>query len=79
MTVKFIPWQPDADVCGFAAGLAAGNRVLDLVHIKASNGTFLWEVIDGCEVVAFDIAWSAADARRAAENAGRRALFSIAA
>ena len=75
MTAYFMGWNPDADVYGEAAGLMFGDRFLDLVYTRAVGDTFPWDVVDGCDV----IAKTAAEARRAAENAGRRALIRIAA
>lgn len=76
MNVHFLPWKPDPDVCGESAGMASGDRVLDLVTTHGDDGeTFPWEVVDGCDSIASGTAASAADARRAAETAGRRAFI----
>ena len=79
MELQHLPWTEDADVCGEAAGFAFGDRVLDLVVTHCGDGTFEWDVVDGCELIASGIAVTAAEARREAEDAGRRALFSVAA
>lgn len=77
MELQHLPWQDDADVCGEAAGFAFCDRFLDLVCTRASSNTFPWDVVDGCDVIASGIAKTAAEARRAAEDAGRRALFGV--
>ncbi|HEV7245975.1 MAG TPA: hypothetical protein VGN93_03170 [Shinella sp.] len=77
MTVKFLPWRPDADVYGEAAGVAFGSRFLDLVVTYCGDQTFEWEVVDACDVIEGGITVSAVEARRAAEFAGRRALFCV--
>ncbi len=72
MKLQFLRWKPDADVCGEAAGMAFGDRVLDLVVVHGNDDeTFPWEVNDG-DVIASGTATSAAEARRAAESAARR-------
>lgn len=77
MTAQFVSWKPDADVYGEAAGLAFRDRVLDLVITYCGDGTFEWEVVDACDVIACGITVSASEARHAAENAGRRALLCV--
>lgn len=80
MTAYFIGWESDADVCGEAAGLAFGGRVLDLVVTHRDDGTFEWDVIDdSCtdERIAYGTAFSAAEARRKAESAARREALSL--
>jgi hypothetical protein len=82
MDLYFMGWKPDADVYGEAAGLACDGRVLDLVVTHCGDGSFFWEVIDDDltdERIASGTAASAAEARRAAETAGRRALIRVAA
>lgn len=74
MDLYVMPWKHDADVFGEAAGLACDDRVLDLV-VTYGDDTFPWEVVDGCDSIASGTAASAAEARRAAETAGRRAFF----
>lgn len=74
MNVYFMSWKPDAGVYGEAAGLAAGNRVLDLV-VTHGDESFPWEIVDGCDPIASGAAATAAEARRAAENAARRSLI----
>ncbi|NRF10801.1 hypothetical protein [Agrobacterium pusense] len=74
MDLYVMPWKPDDDVYGEAAGLACDDRVLDLV-VTHGDGTFYWEVVDGCDSIACGTATSAAEARRAAETAGRRAFI----
>lgn len=76
LKLQFMRWRPDADVCGESAGMAFGDRVLDLVTTHGDDGkTYPWEVVDGCDVIASGTATSAAEARRAAETAGRRAFI----
>lgn len=75
MNVYFMGWKSDADVCGEAAGMAFHNRFLDLVVTYGNDGKFYWEVVDGCDRVDSGEANSAAEARRAAETAGRRAFI----
>lgn len=82
MDLYVMPWKPDADVYGEAAGMSCDGRVLDLIVTYCADGTFAWEVVDDGraeERIASDIATSAAEARRAAETAGRRAFLRIAA
>lgn len=79
MELQHLPWSKDDDVCGEAAGFAFGDSFLDLVVTYCGNGTFEWDVVDGCDLIASGIAITAAEARRAAEHAGRRALIRIAA
>ncbi|WP_418136373.1 hypothetical protein [Agrobacterium sp. El2ro-1b] len=55
--------------------MSCDGRVLDLVVTYCADGTFLWEVVDGCNSIASATAASAAEARRAAEAAGRRAFI----
>ncbi|KJF66024.1 hypothetical protein RS75_20345 [Rhizobium nepotum 39/7] len=74
MELYVMPWKPDADVYGEAAGMMCDGRVLDLV-VTHGDGVFTWEVVDGCDSLAGDTATSAAEARRAAEAAGRRAFI----
>ncbi|WP_165932850.1 hypothetical protein [Rhizobium sp. BK251] len=74
-----MPWKTDADVCGEAAGMSCDGRVLDVVVTYCGDGSFFWEVVDGCDSIASGTAASAADARRAAEAAGRRAFIRVAA
>lgn len=78
MELYFLPWEPDADVCGEAAGMSCDGRVLDLVVTYCADGTFAWEVVDE-DSIASGTATSAEEARRAAEAAGRRAFMRIAA
>lgn len=75
MDLYIMPWKPDADVCGEAAGLACDDRVLDLVVTYCADGTFLWEVVDGCNSIASGTTTSVDEARRAAETTGRRAFM----
>ena len=75
MTIHFMAWKPEPDVFGEAAGLAYGERVLDLVYTIAFDKTFPWDVVDGCDIIASGIATTATEAKRAAEDAGRRAFF----
>ena len=78
MNIRFLGWKPDAEVYGEAAGLAFGKRVLDLVVTYCGDGSFFWEVVDDDltdERIASGTAVSAAEARRAAETAGRRAFI----
>lgn len=75
MDLYFMGWKPDADVFGEAAGLACDSRVLDLVVTHCDDGTFSWEIVDGCDSIASDTAASVDEARRAAEVAGRRAFI----
>lgn len=79
MDLYLMGWKPDADVYGEAAGLACDGRVLDLVVTYCGDGTFAWEVVDECDSIASGTVTSAAEARRAAETAGRRALIRVAA
>lgn len=74
MDLYVMPWKPDADVFGEAAGLACDDRVLDLV-VTHGDETFPWEVVDGTTSLASGTAASADEARRAAETAGRRAFI----
>ncbi|MBW9063823.1 hypothetical protein JNB71_10870 [Rhizobium herbae] len=74
MKLQFMSWKPDADVYGESAGMAFGDRVLDLV-VTHGEEIFPWEIVDGCEPIASGEAKSAAEARRAAETAGRRAFI----
>lgn len=74
MELYIMPWKPDADVYGEAAGLACDDRVLDLV-VTYGDEVFPWEVVDGCDSIAKGTATSAAEARRAAEIAGRRSFI----
>ncbi|MDL2410653.1 hypothetical protein PY650_34815 [Rhizobium calliandrae] len=74
LKLQFMGWKPDADVYGEAAGMASDGRVLDLV-VTHGDEIFPWEVVDGCDPIAFGEATSAAEARRAAETAGRRAFI----
>jgi hypothetical protein len=78
MTAYFMNWKPDAEVGGEAAGLAFGDRVLDLVITYCDNGTFAWDVVDECESIATGTAASIAEARRAAERTARREALSLA-
>jgi len=74
----FIPWNPDADVCGEAAGMSCDGRFVDLVVTYCADGRFCWDVIDDSRAdkrLAFGTASSAAEARRAAEIAGSRAFI----
>ncbi|MDE1993159.1 MAG: hypothetical protein KGI75_11705 [Rhizobiaceae bacterium] len=78
MDLYVMPWKPDTDVCGEAAGMSCDGRVLDLVVTYCADGTFAWEVVDDDraeERIASGTAASAAEARRAAEAAGRRAFI----
>ncbi|OLP58121.1 hypothetical protein BJF93_05675 [Xaviernesmea oryzae] len=78
MELQHLPWAKDDDVCGEAAGFAFGDRSLDLVVTYCADGTFAWEVIDDLcadERIAFGTAASVAEARRAAEAAGRRTFI----
>lgn len=69
--VQFIQWMRDDDVCGEAAGMAAGGRVLDLVVTYCGDGTFTWEVVDACDRIASGAGHTAEDAKRECENAAR--------
>lgn len=75
MDLYEMPWKPDAEVCGEAAGMSCDGRVLDLVVTYCGNGIFAWEVVDECDSIASGTAATAAEARRAAETAGRRAFM----
>ncbi|RCW23171.1 hypothetical protein DFR48_10740 [Ciceribacter lividus] len=78
LKLQFMGWKPDADVCGEAAGMAFGKRVLDLVVTYCGDGSFFWEVVDDDLTdarIAFGTVTSAAEARRAAETAVRRAFI----
>ncbi len=75
--LQLIPWQPDADVFGEAAGIQYSGRLLDLV-VTPSNGRWVWDVVDGCDILASGIAGSMAEAKRAAEEAARREAMRIA-
>lgn len=78
MDLYVMPWKPDADVCGEAAGMSCDGRVLDLVVTFCADGTFFWEVVDDHlveERIASGTTASAAEARRAAETAARRAFI----
>ncbi|WP_332302067.1 hypothetical protein [Rhizobium sp. GR12] len=75
MELYVMPWKRDADVYGEAAGMMCDDRVLDLVVTYCADGTFSWEVVDGCDGIDSGTAASAAEARRAAEAAGRRAFI----
>lgn len=77
MTVRLIKWKPDADVYGEAAGLVFGDRVLDLVVTYCGDGTFEWDVVDACDFIASGVTVTAAEARRASEDAGLRALICV--
>lgn len=77
MQVKFIPWEHDADVYGEAAGMAYGDRVLDLV-VTHGNENFPWDIVDGTTRVVSGIAKNANEAKRAAETAGRREFMRLA-
>lgn len=82
MDYQFIPWKRDSDVCGEAAAILSAGRLVDLVVTRCANGTFAWEVIDDEAAdprVAFGIATSLCEARRAAEIAGHRAFIVLAA
>ncbi len=77
MDLYFMPWEPDNDVYGEAAGMSCDGRVLDLV-VTHGDETFSWEVVDDSRVdnrIAKGTAASADEARRAAETAGRRAFI----
>ncbi|MGR9423634.1 hypothetical protein [Rhizobium leguminosarum] len=75
--LQLISWQPDADVFGEAAGIHYSGRLLDLV-VTPSNGRWVWDVVDGCDILASGIAGSMAEAKRAAEEAARREAMRIA-
>jgi hypothetical protein len=78
MELYIMPWKPDADVCGEAAGMSCDGRVLDLVVTYCGDGSFFWEVVDDDLTdarIASGTALSAAEARRATEAAGRRAFI----
>ncbi len=78
MDLHIIPWKPDADVCGEAAGMSCDGRVLDLVVTYCGDGSFFWEVVDDNLTdarVASGSTASAAEARRAAETASRRGFI----
>ncbi len=67
MNVHFMGWKPDTHVFGEAAGMAFGDRVLDLVATHGDE-TFPWEVVDGTTSIASGTANSADEAGRAAET-----------
>ena len=74
----FIPWKPDADVCGEAAAMSCDGRFVDLVVTYCADGRFYWEVIDDSSAdkrLSFGTVSSADEARRAAETAGSRAFI----
>ena len=78
MELYIMPWKRDAGVYGEAAGMMCDGRVLDLVVTYREDGTFFWEVVDDNSTnkrIASGTATSAAEARRAAEAAGRRAFI----
>ncbi len=77
MKLEFLGWEPDVDVCGEAAGLGLGDRLLDLVVTHAANCTFFWEVVDDVAVIAAGVARSSSAARHAAYIAARRALIRV--
>ncbi|WP_416064591.1 hypothetical protein ACK9YZ_16945 [Rhizobium sp. ZK1] len=77
MNMHLIPWRPDADIFGEAAGLVYCDRILDLVATP-TNERCAWDVVDGCDILASGIAGSMAEAKRAAETAARREVLHIA-
>ena len=77
MKLEFLNWEPDPEVCGEAAGLGLGDRLLDLVVTYAENSTFLWEVVDEVAVIAAGAAQTATAARQSAYMAARRALIRL--
>jgi hypothetical protein len=78
MDFYFIPWKPDTDVFGEAAAMSCDSRVLDLVVTYCGDGTFQWEVVDGCDRLTGGNVASLHEARLAAEAAGRRAFIRVA-
>jgi hypothetical protein len=76
MTVQFtnFQWEPDADVCGIAAGMALGDRFLDLVVTFASDGTFVWDVVEA-DVLISGTSDTLEAAKRDCENAARRIMI----
>lgn len=78
MQVRFIGWKPDAEVYGEAAGITFGRRVLDLVITYGGDGTYIWEVDDGCDSIATGTSGTVEGGKRACENAARRSLIGAA-
>lgn len=76
MTVQFtnFHWQPDADVCGIAAGMAFGDRFLDLVVTFGGDGTFIWDVVEA-GILASGTSDTLEAAKRDCENAARRIMI----
>lgn len=76
MHTQFLPWRPDADVFGEAAAILIGDRLIDLVVTEGFDGKFYWEIVDGVEALDSGVHETKEGARRAAENAARRKIFS---
>ena len=73
--VKFLRWEIDADVCGETAAFAIGARELDLVVTFRGDGAYSWDVVDASNLITSGVANTVNEARKAAENAGRRTFI----
>jgi hypothetical protein len=74
MYVQFISWQPDAEIFGIAAGMAFGDRVLDLVVTYCSDGTFTWDVVEA-DILMSGTSGTLEAAKCDCENAARRIMI----
>lgn len=75
---RFLAWAPDSDVCGEAAAIAYGNRLIELISTRCADGSYAWEIVEGCTSLGFGRVDGNETARRAAETAARRALLTVA-
>jgi len=64
-------------VCGEAAAISYGNRLIELVSTRCSDGTCMWEIIDGLTSLGLGDADDCEEALRAAEAVARRAFLTV--
>lgn len=76
MHTQFLPWCPDADVFGETAAIKVGERLIDLVVTEGFDEKFYWEIVDGVTPLDSGDHETIEGARRSAENAARRKIFS---
>lgn len=75
--MQFRPWAPDAHVGGEAVAISYGNRHIELISTRCSDGTYVWKINDGLTSLGLGDEDDGDEARLAAEAAARRACLTV--
>jgi hypothetical protein len=71
--MPFLPWAPDAHVCGEAVAISYGNRHIELISTRCSDGTYVWINNDGLTTLGLGDDDNSEEAMRATEAAAHPA------